>query len=72
MYQCFLDNLVIKAIGIDDILNSTKEKQERGSLGNPHSISDVAERVGQYQLRAIIYSLSSLPFGSLRDGFGDR
>lgn len=32
MYQCSLDNLVIKAIGIDDILNSTKEKQEGGGL----------------------------------------
>lgn len=38
MYQCSLDNLVIKAIGIDAILKSTKEKQERGALGNSQSI----------------------------------
>lgn len=72
MYQCSLDNLVIRTIGTDDILNSTKEKQEREALGNPHFISDMAEWVAQFQLRAVIYSLSSLPSGSLRDGFGDR
>lgn len=72
MYQCSLDNLVIKAIGIDAILKSTKEKQERGALGNSHAIPDMAEWVAQFQLRAVIYFLSSLPFGNLKDGFGDR
>lgn len=32
----------------------------------------MAEWVAQFQLRAVIYSLSSLPFGNLKDGFGDR